>query len=219
MRSTVAAELTGLNQKSCLRWRKVLLDLTRLRQDIIPVCLVSSITKWNVCSLKANFMLSSCLQCIINVQVLLQCLLFCTPLALDAAVVSFCIVILSCTCTEYIPAKLSFTCLSCHTNNPMAVGSFSLGFVFSYSWLFPHATEVLFVLSWFSLAVSLKEKEVKLERLQDSDCAHQSEVTKLNTALQQSQLLLDDHKREAQELSSQVLPTKFLFLCFIISIS
>nr|XP_056701511.1 centrosome-associated protein CEP250 [Euleptes europaea] len=55
-----------------------------------------------------------------------------------------------------------------------------------------------------SLAGSLKEKEVKLKRLQESDCAHQSEVTKLNTALQQAQQLLADHRRDAQELGNQM---------------
>ncbi|XP_077191292.1 centrosome-associated protein CEP250 isoform X2 [Paroedura picta] len=55
-----------------------------------------------------------------------------------------------------------------------------------------------------SLAVSLKEKEVKLKSLQDSDCAHQGEITKLNTALQEAQQLLADHRTETQELSSQM---------------
>lgn len=53
----------------------------------------------------------------------------------------------------------------------------------------------------------MEEKEVQLKRLQESDSAHKGEINKLNTALQQEQHLLVEHRREVQELNSQVLAT------------
>ncbi|XP_026553497.1 centrosome-associated protein CEP250 isoform X3 [Pseudonaja textilis] len=55
-----------------------------------------------------------------------------------------------------------------------------------------------------SLILSLEEKEFRLKKLQERDDAHQDEITKLNSALQQAEKMLAEHKQEVQELISQM---------------
>ncbi|XP_025022925.1 centrosome-associated protein CEP250 [Python bivittatus] len=55
-----------------------------------------------------------------------------------------------------------------------------------------------------SLVISLEEKEVRLKKLQEKDDAHQDEITKLNSTLHHAEQMLAEHRKEVQELISQM---------------